>query len=112
MHERALGAAPGALLLDAGCMGIEMLTRLAERETNVLYPSEKTSDADWQRRKSGRYFDKREFVRVRGAARSLPLPGPDASCTSIIVCAIGAERATSAIGARNVAIARPPASPP
>ena len=61
-HERALGAAPGALLLDAGYMGIELLTRLAEREINVLCPSGKTSDADWQRRTSGRYFDKREFV--------------------------------------------------
>lgn len=47
MHERALGAAPGALLLDAGYMGIEMLTRLAKREINVLCPSEKTSNADW-----------------------------------------------------------------
>ena len=70
-HERALGAAPGALLLDAGYMGIEMLTRLAEREINVLCPSGKTSDADWQRRKSGRYFDKREFVYE--AQRSLPV---------------------------------------
>lgn len=61
-HQRALGAVPDALLLDAGYMGIELLTRLAEREINVLCPSGRTNAADWQRRKRGRYFDKREFV--------------------------------------------------
>jgi hypothetical protein len=73
-HERALGAAPGALLLDAGYMGIELLTRLAEREINVLCSSGKTSDADWQRCKSGRYFDKREFLYEAQHDRDLSLP--------------------------------------
>lgn len=61
-HERALGAAPRALLLDAGYMGIELLARLAERDINVLCPSGRTNRADWLRRPSGSYFDKREFV--------------------------------------------------
>jgi len=61
-HQRALGAAPSTLLLDAGYMGIELLTRLAERDINVLCPSGRTNRADWQRRPSGQYFDKREFV--------------------------------------------------
>jgi hypothetical protein len=61
-HQRALGAVPDALLLDAGYMGIELLSRLAEREINVLCPSGRTNAADWQRRTSGRYFDKREFI--------------------------------------------------
>ncbi|HUY26498.1 MAG TPA: transposase [Candidatus Binataceae bacterium] len=61
-HERALGGALGALLLDAGYMGIELLSRLAEREINVLCPSGKTSDADWRRRTGGPYFDKRKFI--------------------------------------------------
>jgi len=61
-HERALGAAPSALLLDAGYMGIELLTGLVEREINVLCPSGRTNAPDWQRRQSGAYFDKREFV--------------------------------------------------
>jgi Transposase DDE domain len=54
--------APHRVLLDAGYMGIELLSRLAEREINVLCPSGRTNSADWQRRKSGAYFDKREFV--------------------------------------------------
>jgi transposase len=103
-HERALGAAPGALLLDAGYMGIELLTRLAEREINVLCPSGKTSDADWQRRTSGRYFDKREFVYEAQHDRYRCPAGRELHFDYRVRDRRGA-RATSAIGARNVAIA-------
>jgi len=61
-YQRALGAAPSAVLLDAGYIGIDLLTRLSEREINVLCPSGRTNSEDWQRRTSGPYFDKREFL--------------------------------------------------
>jgi hypothetical protein len=60
-QARAFEARPGALLLDAGFMGLEVLGRLAEQEINVICPSGRTDGADWRRRGYARRFGKRDF---------------------------------------------------
>jgi len=103
-HERALGAVASALRLDAGYLGSELLTGLAEREIKVLCPSGRTHRADWQRHNRGQSFDRREFVYEAEHER---YRGP-AGCElhfDYHAHRIGADAGACAIAARNVAIA-------